>query len=34
MSPPMICSLNLIQGKKGKETIYKAEGEESLHLLV
>ena len=30
----MICSFNLIRGKKGKETLYKAEGEESLHLLV
>ena len=33
VSPLLICSFNLMQGKKGKETLYKAERVESLHLL-
>ena len=33
VSPSMICSFNLIQGKKGKELVYKAKGDESQHLL-
>ena len=32
VTPPMICSLNLRKERKGNT--YKAEGEESLHLLV